>query len=74
MSQLDKNILAFLVALVSEFATRFSITQDRAYNYIRQYKGLDFFFKHYDILHTLSFEDNVDDLIQVCANNGGELR
>lgn len=74
MSQLDKNILAFTVALVSEFATRFNITQDKAYNYIRRYNGLEFFLKHYDVLHTLSFEDNVDDLIQVCANNGGELR
>lgn len=74
MSQLDKNILEFLVALVSEFATRFSITQDKAYNYIRQYKGLDFYFKHYNVLHTLSFDDNVDDLVQVCAKNGGNLR
>lgn len=74
MSQLDKNILEFLVALVSEFAARFSITQDKAYNYIRQYKGLDFYFKHYNILHTLSFDENVDDLILVCAKNGGGLR
>ena len=74
MSRLEKNMLEFLVALITEFAARFEISQDKAYNYICRYKGLDFFFKHYDILHTLSFEDNVDDLIQVCANNGGELR
>lgn len=74
MSKLDKNILAFLVALVAEFAARFGISQDKAYNYIREYKGLEFFFKHYNVLHTLSFADNVDDLVQVCANHGGTLR
>ena len=73
MSKQDKNILAFLVALVAEFATRFDISQDVAYNYIRKYHGLDYFFKHYNILHTLSFEENVDDLVQVCANHGGQL-
>jgi len=74
MSQLEKNILDFLVALVSEFAARFDMTQDKAFNYLRDYKGLDYYFNHYNILHTFSFDDNVDGLIQVCANNGGYLR
>lgn len=74
MSSLDKNILDFLVALVAEFAVRLGISQSAAYNYIRQYNGLDYYFQHYNILHTLSFDDNVDNLIQVCANHGGTLR
>ncbi len=74
VSKLDKNILDFLVALVAEFAARFDISQSTAYNYIRQYKGLDYYFRHYNILHTLSFDDNVDNLIQVCANHGGTLQ
>lgn len=74
MSNLDKNTLDFLIALVAEFATRFGITQDKAYNYIRDFKGLEFYFQHYNVLHTLSFDDNVDNLAQVCANNGGTLR
>lgn len=74
MSSKEKNILEFLVALVSEFASHFKIGQDVAYNYIRDYHGLDYYFKHYDILHTLSFEENVEDFIQVCANHGGQLQ
>lgn len=74
MSQLDKNIMDFLVALISEFAARFGMTQDRAFNYIADHKGLEYYFKHYNILHTLSFDDNVDGMIQVCLNNGGDLR
>ncbi|MCQ2199666.1 MAG: DUF3791 domain-containing protein [Paludibacteraceae bacterium] len=74
MSSKDKNILEFLVALVAELAARLDISQDVAYNYIRKYYGLEYYLKHYNILHTLSFEENVEDLIQVCANNGGQLR
>lgn len=74
MSSLEKNTLDFLVALVAEFAACYGISQQAAYNYIRRYKGVDYFFRHYAILHTLSFDDNVDSLIQVCANNGGTLQ
>lgn len=74
MSRKDKNILEFLVALVAEFAAHLGISQDLAYNYIREYHGLEYYFKHYNILHTLSFEENVEDMLQVCANNGGQLR
>lgn len=74
MSRKDKNILEFLVALVSEFAVHLGISQDVAYNYMREHHGLEYYFKHYNILHTLSFEENVEDMLQVCANNGGSLR
>ena len=74
MSRQDKNKLEFLVALVAEFAARLGISQDVAYNYIREHHGLEYYFKHYNILHTLSFEENVEDLIEVCANHGGQLR
>ncbi len=67
-------MLEFLVALVSELAAHLGISQDTAYNYIREYKGLEYYFKHYNILHTLSFEENVEDILQVCANNGGLLK
>lgn len=73
MSQFKKNILDFLVALIFEFAARFDISQERAYNYIKEYKGLEFYFAHYNIMHTLSFDDNVDALARLCSNNGGAL-
>lgn len=74
MSREEKNTLEFLVALVAEFAAHLGISQDFAFNYIREYKGLEYYFKHYNILHTLSFEDNIDDLMQVCSNHGGKLK
>lgn len=74
MSRKEKNTLEFLVALVAELAAHLGITQDAAYNYIREHKGLEYYFKHYNILHTLSFEENVEDMLLVCANHGGKLR
>ncbi len=74
MSKRDRNILEFLVALVAEFAAHFGISQDVAFNYIREHHGLDYYFKHYNVLHTLSFEENIEDLIQVCSNHGGHLQ
>lgn len=43
-------------------------------NYIRRFKGIDFLTEFYDVEHTLSFNDCVDDLTIVCQNNGGTLR
>lgn len=45
----------------------------QAFNYLNRFKGLQFLHKHYEILHTQSFEDVIDDLAMVCRNNGGQL-
>ena len=50
------------------------VTIREASNYIRRFKGIDFLTEFYDVEHTLSFNDCVDDLTIVCQNNGGTLR
>ena len=44
-----------------------------SYDYLNQYKGLDFLLRNYDIEHTFSIEDAVDDLARICFRNGGTL-
>ena len=44
-----------------------------AYQYLRQYRGIDFLIEFYETEHLLSIEDAVDDLIICCQNNGGHL-
>lgn len=39
-----------------------------------RFKGLAHFMDFYDVLHTQSFEDNVEIIAEVCRNNGGELK
>ena len=70
----ERNIIGFTVALISEFALRFGIRQRQAYAYLTRFKGMEHLHEHYGVLHTQSFPDTVDALVQVCQNNGGELR
>jgi hypothetical protein len=70
-SVLDK--INYFVALITEFATTHNISMPQAYEYLQRYKGLDFVDKFYDVEHTLSFENTVEDLTAYCKRMGGTL-
>lgn len=70
MSELKKRI-NYTVACVHEFAKQFQISGKAAFQYLDQYKGIQFLKENYDIEHTLSIEDAVDDLVLLCRKNGG---
>lgn len=71
---IDKNVIAYVVAAISEFAKTHHISVREANNYLIRFKGLDFLTEHYNAEHLLSFEDSVQDLTQVCLNNGGGIQ
>ena len=73
MSELNRNKAGFLVALIDEFGKRFGLSNREAYRYINQYRGVQMFFEHYDILHTLPFNDMVDGMAAFCGRHGGKL-
>ncbi|MBC8602704.1 DUF3791 domain-containing protein [Parabacteroides acidifaciens] len=73
MSRTEKNKLDFTIALIAEFAATYKLKQKQAFNYLNRFKGMQFLHKHYDVLHTQSFEDVIENLAMVCRNNGGEL-
>lgn len=73
MSRTDQNKLKFIVALVAEFSRTYQLKQKQAFNYLHRFKGFDFLEKHYDIMHTQSFEDVIESLAIVCHRNGGKL-
>ncbi len=74
MSREDRNIIGYMVGLISEFAQQHGIHPRQAYAYLKRFKGLEHLQNHYSVLHTQSFDDTVDIMTQVCANNGGGLR
>lgn len=74
MVNYDFNILRFIIATVTEFAKTFGISQKQAYNYLNRFNGLAHLKEFYNILHTQSFEDNIEILIEVCQHNGGQIR
>ena len=73
MSREEHSKAGFVIYLISEFARKFGIHPNQAYQYIKRHKGLEHLYKHYNVLHTFSFDDTVDCIYQVCQNNGGKL-
>lgn len=65
--------VAYLIAVISEFAAKHTLTTPQAYRYLERFKGLDFVNRFYDVEHTYSFEDVVDDLTAYCHRKGGAL-
>ena len=68
---LDK--VEYLVLLIAEFAVRSKVTEAQAYRYLSQHGALALCDKHYDIMHTLSVEENVETLQSYCRRKGGTL-
>jgi len=58
---------------ISEFAEQFDLDQPAAYRYLAKYGGIEFLLEHYEIEHTLSTDDAIDDLEAICQQAGGEL-
>lgn len=65
--------LAYIIAVVSEFAAAFSLNTQQAYRYLDRFKGIDFVDKFYQVEHTQPFEDVVEDLALYCRRNGGAI-
>ncbi|MDR0949668.1 MAG: DUF3791 domain-containing protein [Lachnospiraceae bacterium] len=68
-----KNIINYFVMCVSEFAIKFKTEEKQAYNYLSQYGGIAFLTEHYEVEHTLSLDDAVEDMALVSRKNGGAL-
>ena len=67
------NTIEYLVLIVFEFARKSEISELEAYNYLEQYGAVALCEKHYDIMHTLSVEENIDSLTDYCCRKGGAL-
>lgn len=71
MAKEEINILNYIIVCISEFASRYGMHMRDAYIYLSRYKGIEFLKEFYDVEHTLSFDDAMDDLVSVCRKNGG---
>jgi hypothetical protein len=71
MSIEDKKTIAYIVACVSEFARATGLNPQEAFRYLYDHGGIDFLFEFYDVEHTLSFDDAIDDLKAVTQKAGG---
>lgn len=67
------DILEYIIALVSDFAKKFNISDREAYNYINTHNGVKFIEQNYSIIHTLDFNEAVDSVATYCRKFGGKL-
>jgi len=73
MSKKLRDKVEYLVLLIAEFAVRCKVTEAQSYRYLNQYGALALCDKHYDIMHTLSVEENVETIQSYCRRKGGTL-
>ena len=73
MTTEERNKINYAVVCVNEFAKRHSLNPREAFYYLDRFQGIRFLKEHYEIEHTLSIEDAVDDLTLLCSRNGGAL-
>lgn len=69
----ERKRINYTVACVSEFAHKYNLRIKEAFQFLFQYKAIEFLKENYDIEHTLSLEDALDDMIMICRKNGGIL-
>ena len=68
-----KEKVTYLIALIAEFAHRYGISDIEAARYMNKYHATELCYKHYNIMHTLSFADNIDAIATYCQRQGGNL-
>lgn len=73
MSNLVLDKIEYLILLVAEFAALCKVTEAQAYRYLSGYGALELCDKHYNIMHTLSVDDNILTLRSYCQRKGGTL-
>lgn len=69
----ERKQINYAVACVSEFAYRHNLSIKEAFRFLFEYKAIEFLKENYEIEHTLSFEDAIDDMLLICKKNGGTL-
>jgi hypothetical protein len=56
------TILSYVVLCIKKFADAFNLSLIEAYRYLENYGGLQFIINHYEIEHTLSINDAIEDM------------
>lgn len=69
-----RNLTEYMTGCIGAFAVRYSISNLHAYEYLNRYGAIEFLEKFYDMEHTQSIEDTVNDCIDICKRNGGNLQ
>lgn len=73
MTKIEQNKIRYTVACINEFARIKTLSKKQSFIYLLEHKALDFLIEFYDVEHTLSFKDAIDDMTLICQKNGGKI-
>lgn len=68
-----RKMINYMIACVNEFASMNNMKVKDAFQFLQKYNAIEFLKENYDIEHTLSIEDAIDDMMMICQKNGGKL-
>jgi len=68
------NMINYIVICINDFAERYIMDSREAYRFLAQFGGIEFLKQHYEIEHTLSLDETMEDLETICRRNGGVLQ
>lgn len=69
----NANFTSFITSVLYHFSKIKGITIERAFRYLKTFKGFDYLSQFMEIERTLSYEEITDNLSLVCSRNGGTL-
>lgn len=69
----QKKMINFTVVCVNEFARKHNLNVKEAFQYLFQFKGIQFIKENYEVEHTLPFDTILEDVGTLCRRNGGML-
>lgn len=67
------NTIEYIILLIAGFAMKTGLSEIEAYRYLNTYGAIELCEKHYDIMHTLTVEDNINTLRAYCQRKGGTI-
>lgn len=65
------KVIDYLVVCVNDFADAHRLSYPQAHDYLSTYRGLAFLIDCYEAEHLRSLDEALDDIRQVCRQNGG---
>lgn len=69
----SENRVIYIDYCINAFGDRYGLSPKEAYAYLKRFKGLDFLDECYEAEHLLSIRNAVNDLVEICKKNGGEI-
>lgn len=73
MPEVMRRKIDYTVVCINEFAKKKAMHPKTAFLYLYQHKGIAFLEENYEIEHTLSLDNAVEDLELICKRYGGDL-